>query len=329
MIDNILKLLLREADLQCYLNKSSTINIHKIYQRQQSTTVLIEIVNKKDISRLYAKIQPEIEDNKIKSEYNILYSIYNHYKNDHLYSTPKPFAYFPKLKTFITFAWLGRPLSETIANHCKVLRNDVTDELVNSIKHTTKWLKDFHNNVKLDIPDAKNNITQYINVRLKILEDNGLIKKSLADKLRNRIHEIEKASFILPNSNYLLHNDFAPYNILFNNGRICVLDFFRVGYGHYLFDVVGFWLSLKRHAEMPHYSAKKMLTLQNVFLNSYGIHKKSTIEFKLFELLHRVIYMCGLCKAIPLSMSPYRSLLRSYEVNKYRKFLQQFIIDTE
>jgi tRNA A-37 threonylcarbamoyl transferase component Bud32 len=278
--------------------------------------------------RLYVKVVKE--DNfragtliaRLHAEYSCLEQTYEYFRYSPLHGAVRPVSFFPQWRAIVTAESPGILLKPLVMSYTRLLSMRDIKPLKRVFFLCGKWLRDFHHHVRAETSFETEEISLYVSRRLAKLEGDGLIEPDLAAALRNTLERIQKRG-LETHPRVLLHNDFIPGNILVDGEKICVLDFGWVGRGIAYFDIVSFWLELQKLGEAPQYARDKIAVFQKAFLEGYGEISDRSVEFKCFELLHRVNSLTELCRGRQKMAWPSR-IMAEYEIRSHRRWLAEF-----
>lgn len=329
LIQKIIHQLHEQHQLYFDFNATPQVEIERAFQRVESDFFVLLVKCERRQIRLYVKIGKEGNFRagtflkRLNAEYGCLESTYEHFKSRHMYSAVRPIAFFPEWRTIITAEVPGVVLKPLMMAHTSILSSHSTEGVGKIMFSCGRWLRDFHKHVTAATEFEHEGVALYVSRRLEILEEVGLIGTDLGRTLRQHLDQMEKA-YISSLPSVLLHNDFISGNVLVDGERVCVLDYSWVGRGCNYYDVASFWVELQRLAEMPYHSRRKVSSLQKHFLEGYGAIDERAVEFKCFELLHRVNIMVDLWRKRQQAKWPSRIIL-DYERNNQLRWLNKFI----
>ncbi len=304
------------------------VRIEKSLGGQESDIFVLSSDAEEKPLRLYVKVVKE--DNfragtlkaRLHAEYSCLQETYEYFRHSSLHGAVRPVAFFPQWRSIVTAESPGILLKPLVMSYTRLLSMRDIKPLKRVVFLCGKWLRDFHHHVRAETSFEMEEISLYVSRRLAMLEGAGLMNRDLAPVLRNTLERMQKRGpQTLPR--VLLHNDFIPGNILADGEKICVLDFSWVGRGVAYFDIVSFWLELQKLGEAPQHSRDRISTLQKAFLEGYGEISDRSVEFKCFELLHRVNSLADLCRGRQ-KMAWLHRIMAEYEIRNHRRWLAEF-----
>ncbi len=304
------------------------VRIEKSLGGQESDIFILSSDTKDSPLRLYVKVVKE--DNfragtltaRLHAEYCCLKETYEYFRHSSLHGAVRPVAFFPHWRAIVTAESPGILLKPLVMSYTRLLSMKDIEPLKRIAFLCGKWLWDFHHHVRAETSFEMEEISLYVSRRLGMLEGAGLMDCDLGMGLRNNLERMQKrGAQALPR--VLLHNDFIPGNILADGEKICVLDFSWVGKGVAYFDIVSFWLELQKLGEAPQHSRDKIAALQKAFLEGYGGISDRSVEFKCFELLHRVNSLADLCRGRQ-KMAWLPRIMAEYEIRNHRRWLAGF-----
>ena len=124
--------------------------------------------------------------------------------------------------------------------------------------HSIKQEKNVMKLPEIKLEDINNGIFEYL--------DNNT-KETIKNMLDIKVNE----------NNTLIHGDFGPHNVIYQNNSIIAIDWEWAGYGNPMYDIA--WVLWFTNIHYPNYCQ----ILSNVFINTYLKHNSINISEKLVK----------------------------------------------
>lgn len=252
----------------------------RITRHTYSQTIQLEIHMGNKKKRVYVKIPITDEHNKqfviqrLSTEYDILKDLYKAFLPYDNISVVKPVAFLAEHNAIVTEEAPGNTLQDLIGTRAKIftISRDAV-QLEHYCYLCGQWLAIFHSITKKgQEPFRIESVLRYCDYRLGLLARTP--NSGIDDLFRGRILDCLNvlAQRIPPESNIIAgrHNDYAPHNVIVNDGKISVLDFNMYDQESIYYDICNFWHKLESMKISPLYSSDKIAQLQNQFFEGYG-----------------------------------------------------------
>ncbi len=280
---------------------SFEINSVKGYLTTNVYQLLISFDSKIDVKYIKesSDLNNDVFNGFIEEEYKNTKYIYDNFKSKHEVYVVKPIAYYEKFKLFFMDGIEGERLDKLVL---KLLLFKRKDELLKIVALCKKWLvvfqeisyKDFYKNIEFNFVESEKAKIKHLHMRSLENCDKSSVKS--INHIFNEAYALANKVNIAQSEFSFKHNDFAPWNILFNKEAITVYDFADINVDYKFYDLMYFVHSLgKLTAKVP-FSNKMFDLMRAEMLEGAGISRDTESYYTVYFYLQDIALLLSKIK---------------------------------
>ncbi len=335
MIEHVLEELKTQPFKYFEQDKIMTLEQVHVYRGLYWDTYKYKVSFPDTVNYIYLKVNTEVENyagatkrsdfqQQVMDSYTNLQRLYEGFRPFSGYSVIKPIACFPEWLTLVTEESPGTDVWSIIREKAKFYPS-ATDvkELENICQSCGKWLTLFQQITRTpeqDPYDLSTIIELFDSYLSKLVNHpNGMFpgeyQEQVIDFCRQLVLSIPDDDRVVSG----IHGDFAPVNILIQNGEITVLDLETPKYGLMYWDSTYFHYHLSTLLEIPIYRPATVAKLQQAFVHGFGTPLDPSKPAVTLCMIHNVIQSLLYLAEHRQNVNWYRKL---YDSILYRKHIQ-------
>lgn len=278
-----------------------------------------------DCQSYFMKIAVRADDEVIEyvnGEANNTYIVQHAMNNRVTLGVAEPIAFYEDLACLVLKGNPGQRLDELIVSCCRGARNSNQMKAVQQYcELAADWLTEFQ--AKVEIPDsAKRTTVDALRARverelivLNLASENRITERqcrALRDTVDSLLADFAPGDF----ETSARHNDFAPWNVLCNDGEVCVIDYADLKEGCAYFDAYQFVdaMHVLSH-KLTVISSRVLLLKQHFIEHCAAIQRAPPAVDRYFRLLQKLIRVNAVFNNSSVRF-PY-SLRNKYLLNRY------------
>ena len=227
---------------------------------------------------------------RLQKDFDVSARIHRAMCGDRHIATVRPIAYFAPLVAMVSEEFPGVNLLKVLEGRARRWRpvRTTPDEV---FEHAGSWARRFQEIERVDAARPFDELSDYIDVRLRRLVANAKTSFDERDRERVLAYLTRRRSEVDPDdlAEVAIHADFTPANAIANGARVAVLDFAMIKRGTRLHDVARFYAQMDLLKSKPQFDPAVVSMLQRALLRGY--QRDLTIDrpaFQVLVLLHTV-----------------------------------------
>lgn len=269
-----------------------TTNVYRLAVNNDLINSIIYIKESSDLEN--DRFNKYIEDEYINTKY-----IYDNYPELADVSVVKPLMYFNQYKLFFMEEIEGQRLDSIILRSILFRDNKKLQSVICLCKN---WLTGFQSIDPTDICESdkydfkSNEITKINHIHRRSLQNCKKSEVVLIDRWYKKLSEYSNNIEITADEITLKHNDFAPWNILYDKERITVYDFADIQMDYKYYDLVYFVHSLEKLTSKIPFSRGVLKKMKAQMFKDEGICQYTEKYYAMYFYLQDVALLLGKIK---------------------------------
>jgi hypothetical protein len=228
---------------------------------------------------------------RLQKDFDISARIHREMRGDPHLATVRPIAYFAPLVAMVTEEFPGVNLLNVLERRARRWRPDRSTSPDEVFEHAGAWARRFQEIEGVATPRSFNELSDYIDVRLRRLAANALASFDDRDRQRVLAYLTRRRTEVDVDdlSDVAIHADFTPANAIADGARVAVLDFAMIKRGTRLHDIARFYAQMDLLKSKPQFDPAVITMLQHAVLRGYRSDLTPDRPiFQVLVLLHTV-----------------------------------------